>query len=295
MQAPFYCDESTPLGQLIAASLCETGTPRAEFVAHVRSAPLSMLANDTLRAIHALSAGAEGSIIEVGAYVGGATLCILDATKDRDVHVVTLEEAVEHPTHPHIPTNDTVADLLRNIEAFGLKRPSHRILAGCSFETWVLGELHHQMIGRRASLLVWDADAAFDRDLVYLAPFLTDDCVLVVDDYMAEHAKGSRITRTIDRWTEAGIVEPVALLPWSTWFGQLRRKPSIAEIAETQRGWLEEAEAGDPYCQRLLDYIAALDGSGPTPSASKAERMAFWQKAIAHWLATTGAKPEQNE
>ena len=106
---------------------------------------------------------------------------------------ITIEEPVEHPTHPQIPTLNTVADLRANLAALDLVRDGHHIIPGTSFENWVLGTLHHHLLGQSVELLVWDADACIDRDLIFLAPFLAPGCKLVIDDYVAGEAKSVRV------------------------------------------------------------------------------------------------------
>lgn len=248
----------------------------------VRGRSLSMLSEQTLRALHLLARSCPGPVIEIGAYIGGSTLVLLDATKADNRLLVTIEEPVEHPTHPDLPTNNSVVDLRKNISSFGLTRDSHRIIAGTSFETWVLGELHHALVGKRAGLLAWDADACIDRDLVYLSPFLSPGSLVMIDDYFMGEKKGWRITHTVNKFTEMGVLEPIAYLPWATWFGRLLRIPTAEEVADLQAEWADLARRGDPYYERLMDYRERLDGGGPSPETTFAERMAFWRRA-ANW------------
>src|SRR5262249_23481480 len=118
-----------------------------------------------------------------------------------------------------------------------------------------------------------------DRDLIYLAPFIADDCVVVVDDYDSNNAKSSRITQTIDEWVNRGILEPCAFLPWGTWFGRIRRKPTLSEIQSVETDWKTEADSGNPYYRRILEYRKRLQGRGDVVPLTMEERMAFWRSA----------------
>jgi hypothetical protein len=280
--APFFTKSLSPIGRRIKHALSDDNHPRAAFVRTLQERPTSMLSVETLRAVHLLSGECRGAIVEIGAYIGGGTLTILHATQARQNLFVTMEEPVAS-AHPQIPTRNTVEDLHANIRSFShLGRANHYIIPGASFETWVLGELHHRMVGNPVGLLVWDADACIDRDLILLSPFLEQTCLLVIDDYMAGVGKSARITSVIDDFTQRGILEPLAYLPWATWFGRLRRKPTPAEISEYRAEWAHLAENGDLYYKRLLDYQARLQHGVPAPLTFE-ERQGFWECAFADY------------
>lgn len=278
---PFYIRKASRLGWAIQRSVSDVKSDRAQFVDAVRGRPMSMLSPHTLKAIHMLSGQCKDAIVEIGAYVGGATVTILHATQARKNLVVTIEEPVEHPSHPEIPTYNSVDDLHKNIRSFGLEREGHYIISGASFETWVLGDLLHRLLGRQIGLMVWDADACFDRDLVLLSPFMREGCILVVDDYDGHEGKSGRITRVVDRFVKMGVLQPIAYLPWATWFGRLKRKPTQAEVKEIQQEWAELALAENPYYQRLTDYIGQLSPSHPPSCIGFEQRKDFWCKATA--------------
>ena len=101
-----------------------------------------------------------------------------------------------------------------------------------SFEACALGVLHHHLVSASIGLLVWDADACVDRDLVLLTPYFADGCTLVIDDYVVSEAKSARVTVVVDDFVRRGIIEQVAYLPWGTWIGRLRRKLTSDEISQ---------------------------------------------------------------
>jgi hypothetical protein len=277
------------MGRAIRACLADEHDPGAAFVAAIRARPISMLSAETLGAIHLLSRTCRGAIVEIGAYVGGATAVILHATQARRNLVVTIEEPVEHLTHPQIPTRNTVADLHANIRALGLEREGHYVLPGASFEAWVVGTLHHRLMGQQVELLVWDADACVDRDLILLAPWLAAGAMLVIDDYVAGEGKSVRVSAVVDDLMRRGIVAPAAYLPWGTWFGRLRRTPTAAEIAAYRADWRRLADAGHVYYRRLIDYERRLPE--PPPPLTAEERRRFWASAVAWGRMTAGQEP----
>lgn len=284
LAAPFHTRRLSGMGRAIRTCLADDADPGAAFVAAIRARPMSMLSAETLRAIHLLSRTCRDAIVEIGAYVGGATAVILDATRARRNLVVTIEEPVAHLTHPQIPTHDTVEDLHANIRSLGLAREGHHVIPGASFEAWVLGTLHHRLLGQRVGLLVWDADACVDRDLIFLAPWLAPGAMLVIDDYVAGEGKSVRISAVVDDFVRRGILEPAAYLPWGTWFGRLRRAPTAAETAAYRAEWQDLAAAGHVYYQRLIDYGRRLPDIPPPLTGE--ERRGFWASAVAWGQAT---------
>src|SRR5262245_56692753 len=117
---PFYARRLSAAGRAIRKCLANDRDVGASFVAQVRGRTMSMLSAETLRTIHLLSRQCKGAIVEIGAYIGGATSVILHATRERKNLFITIEEPVEHPTHPEMPTQNTVIDLHANIRSLGL-------------------------------------------------------------------------------------------------------------------------------------------------------------------------------
>lgn len=283
----FYVASGDPLGSAIAAAVA-TPTPEARTVVErIRGLPLSMLAEPTLRAMHAIAATTNGVILEIGAYVGGATIVLLDGAAQGGTDVVTLEEPVSHE-HPEIPTKNSVEDLRRNVQLLSSHAERHFLIPGCSFETDVLGRLHHALLGREISFLAWDADSLFERDLALLAPFLAGGCVIMIDDYFSAESKSDRLSKTVDALIEDGILEPVALLPWATWFGRLKRKPDAQTIRAWLTAWEQAGANGDPYCRRLTSYRERVVASEQELAISFAERRDFWR------IASSWKKPQSS-
>jgi hypothetical protein len=275
---PFHVDESTPLGRAVAEALADDAHPRVDLVRRLKDErpQISMLGRETLRAIHLMSGLCRHTIVEIGAYVGGPTIPILEASQARGNQVLVIEEPVA-ALHSSIPTENSVAQLRANLTAFGVDRAGAHVIPGASFETWVLGEVRLRLMQDSIGLLVWDADSCFDRDLALLAPYLAEGCMLMADDYSSGGAKTYRVTAFIDEMVRRGMLETVAHLPWCTWFGRLLRRPALDEIAEWRAEWRVMAAGGDVYYKRLLDYEARL-GQPPQPFTFE-ERAAFWQRA----------------
>lgn len=283
-QPDFYINKQDSFGRRMAEAVDDPQDVGAAIVAAVRTPPKSMLSEAALRAMYLCAREAKGDVVEIGAYVGGGTVVLMDACSRSGNQIVTIEEPVQHLAHPDIPTSNSIADLKANVEKLAPKGANHLLLSGYSFEAWVLGELHHRLLGRSIGFLAWDADSSFERDLALLTPFLEVGSLIMVDDYITDSAKSTRITVMVDRLTAAGVLEPIAYLPWATWFGRVQRLPSNAEVRAWMQEWEGLRQSGDPYADRLLGYREKLRGAEPVPALTFDERAAFWKEA-SEWRA----------
>lgn len=278
MDSSIRIDESKRMGALVADALRDPQHPATQVVERVRSPVISMLAPQTLTAMHVFAREAPGVILEIGAYVGGGTIVLLDGARQGGKRVITIEEPVAHPTHPHIPTENTILDLRANLHRFA-DASRHILLEGASFEQWLLGTLVIKLMGESIGFLAWDADSMFDRDLALLAPLLAPNCLVMVDDYDADNAKSGRIGRCVNEMVAAGLLETIAILPWATWFGRLLRKPTPAELLRWRDDWERERAAGDVYADRILSYWEHVSSAAAAPALDFGDRAAFWERA----------------
>jgi hypothetical protein len=241
----FWVNADQPEGMAIDQMLAARAGDAFAFAERIRDARKSMLAPETLAAIHLLAARCEGPIVEIGAYVGGATLALLDATRGRGNAVISIEYGVAYD-HPEIPTDNSVADLRRNVEAWDLAADRHVVMPGWNLEAWLVGNVLLELRGRRAGMLLVDSDGFVDRDLIFLHPLLADGAVLVIDDYLSGDTcgKSEMIAPFVDDMIAKGVMSEIALLPWGTWIGCLINRPDENAIARYRRQW---EQAGHPW------------------------------------------------
>jgi predicted O-methyltransferase YrrM len=234
---PFHLHSRQPAARNIARALANNNGAAFTCARRIRAEKKSMLAPETLAAIYSAAAKCDGPIIEIGAYVGGATLAILDATRARGNTVISIEFGVAYD-HPEVATADSIADLLRNVESWGLSGERHIVLPGWTLEAWIVGNILIGLSGARADMLVVDSDGFAERDFLFLHPLLNDGAILVFDDYMpSANAKSDKIAPFVDDMLEKTIISEFGLLSWGTWFGQLKRRPSSSEIAPYVAKW----------------------------------------------------------
>ncbi len=281
LSSPFFIRDDDELAVKLKAALEVDEGDAFDFVQRIRGESKSMLSQETLTAIHFLARHTGHAIMEIGAYIGGATLTVLHATQARRNPFVTLEEPVVS-NHPQLPTKDSVRDLIANLKTFGLVRPEHSVIPGASFEAWVVGNVYLDLMGKKIGLMIWDADACFDRDYFLFGSLFADDCIIMIDDYMVtqEH-KAGRITTVVDEMVQRGILEPLALLPWATWFGRVLRRSTQEDLTHFRRQWEALSAEGDVYYRRWLGHIERQQREKYTPPITKDDRIAFWRLAAA--------------
>lgn len=183
----------------------------------------SMLHPAVLTAIEHFAAGATGPIIEVGAYVGGATIAMARGVRDagRTTPIITIERGGAYLEHPQLPSADICADLQHNLKVRGLDSFVH-LHRGLSTDAAVLDRVRdtvaaHGPIG----LLCLDADGLVQRDFDLYLPWCAAGCVLVVDDYAATglHEKALSTQQGVQRLIDAGKAFSLGVHGYGTWMG----------------------------------------------------------------------------
>lgn len=186
----------------------------------------SMLHQETLGLLHHFSSEADGAVVEIGSYIGGATVALargLIAGK-KSGPVVTVERGGSL-AHPTLPTRDKIGDIRKTLHQFDvLDRVT--VVEGASGEEAATRRIVEALGGRRIALLVIDADGQIDRDWKLYRGMMSDDAIICCDDYATVSDPPPRKQAEIERWVDAaitdGLVTDLGLYPWATWFGQVR-------------------------------------------------------------------------
>lgn len=183
----------------------------------------SMLHPAVLTAIEHFAAGATGPIVEIGAYVGGATIAMARGVRDagRTTPILTIEPGGTHLAHPELPSADICADLEHNLRVRGLDGFVH-IHRGLSTDAAVLDRVRETVAAHGAiGLLCLDADGLVQRDFDLYLPSCAEGCVLVVDDYAATglHEKALPTQQGVQRLLDAGKAFSLGVHGYGTWMG----------------------------------------------------------------------------
>jgi predicted O-methyltransferase YrrM len=204
-----------------AVARAQYGGPFDLRLTHVRQ---SMLHPKVLTMLEHAAATARGAVVEIGAYVGGATMAMARGIRDsgRPTPMFTIEPGGAHPTHPDLPSDDIFTDLVSNLRTCGLDA-FVTLRRGVSSAPEIVAEVRSCLAERQMpiGLLCIDADGQVQRDLDLYLPMCGDGCLLVVDDYSGppENTKTDPTRAAVDALVSSGRARAVDVYGWGTWFG----------------------------------------------------------------------------
>jgi phosphinothricin acetyltransferase len=184
----------------------------------------SMLHLDALILIYHFAKICRGHILEIGAFVGGATIAaafgVGDSGQNKKLIAIEPGGSVKHK---RLGTRNILRDLERNLAR---QRVSEMVtlIKGRSFDAASIRAVHETLGPDNIGLLILDADAAKRRDIECYSDKLADNCWMVIDDYYGADSN-TKITPSradVDALVEAGWLEPLGFYGWSTWVGRWR-------------------------------------------------------------------------
>lgn len=188
----------------------------------------SMLHVETLRILWELSARSSGPIIEIGSYMGGATVTMGLACKSGPARVITVEPGGSHLSHPTLPSADILADLRRNIVRYRVD-DKVSIVEGYSHAPETIAAVSKLLDGQKASVLVMDSDGQLARDFPLYTPFIADGAYVIFDDYEGEAVEKSALVRPfVEQGIRNGHLSDLGVYLWGTWVGRYRQTAKLA-------------------------------------------------------------------
>ena len=185
----------------------------------------SMLHLDVLILIYHFAKICSGQILEIGAFVGGATIAAAFGVRDSDRQkkLIAIEPGGS-VKHKRLGTRNILHDLERNLAR---QRVSELVtlIKSHSFEPKTISTVHHLLGRDEIGLLILDADAGKRRDIESYRDKFADGCWMVIDDYYGadSNAKTAPSRADVDALMAAGCLEPLGFYGWSTWVGRWRR------------------------------------------------------------------------
>jgi len=184
----------------------------------------SMLHLDVLILIYHFAKTCSGNILEIGAFVGGATIAAAFGVRDSGTQkkLIAIEPGGS-VKHKRLGTRNIFRDLERNLAR---QRVSELVttIKGRSFDPTTTSAVNEMLGADKVGLLILDADAAKRRDIECYRERFADGCWMVIDDYYGTDAN-AKITPSradIDSLTTAGCLQPLGFYGWSTWVGRWR-------------------------------------------------------------------------
>jgi L-amino acid N-acyltransferase YncA/predicted O-methyltransferase YrrM len=184
----------------------------------------SMLHLDVLILIYHFAKICSGNILEIGAFIGGATIAAAFGVRDSGTRkkLIAIEPGGS-VKHKRLGTRNIFRDLERNLTR---QRVSELVntIKGRSFDPATISAVNEMLGTDKIGLLILDADAAKRRDIECYCDRFTDRCWMVIDDYYGtnNNVKISPSRADVDALTTAGYLEPLGFYGWSTWVGRWR-------------------------------------------------------------------------
>lgn len=182
----------------------------------------SMLHLDVLILIYHFAKICPGNILEIGAFVGGATIAAAFGVRDSGTRkkLIAIEPGGS-VKHKRLGTRNIFRDLERNLAR---QRVSELVttIKGHSFDPATISAVNEMLGADKVGLLILDADAAKRRDIECYCDRFADGCWMVIDDYYGTgtNAKITPSRADVDALTTAGHLQPLGFYGWSTWVGR---------------------------------------------------------------------------
>jgi hypothetical protein len=191
----------------------------------------SMLHLDALILVYHFAKISAGAILEIGAFVGGATIAAAFGIRDsgQKKKLLTIEPGGS-VKHKRLGTRNILRDLQRNLAK---ERVTNLVtlIKGHSFKSETISAVCRELGPDQVGLLILDADAAKRRDIDYYRDKFADECWIVIDDYYGadSNAKITPSRADVDALVAAGLLEPLGFYGWSTWVGRWCGRPPSVE------------------------------------------------------------------
>src|SRR5437016_6920330 len=184
----------------------------------------SMLHLDVLILIYHFARVCSGHILEIGAFIGGATIAAAFGVRDSggNKKLIAIEPGGS-VKHKRLGTRNILRDLERNLARQRVSKMVS-LIKGRSFAPETISVIHQALGSEEIGLLILDADAGKRRDIECYRDKLADGCWMVIDDYSgADSNVNSAPSRAdVDALVAAGALEPLGFYGWSTWVGRWR-------------------------------------------------------------------------
>jgi phosphinothricin acetyltransferase len=185
----------------------------------------SMLHLDVLLLIYHFAKTCPGHILEIGAFLGGATIAAALGVRDsgKQKALVTIEPGGSIK-HERLGTRNILRDLERNL-AKARVAEMVTLIKDYSLTPAAISAVRRTLGSDPVGLLIIDADGNVQRDTSAYDGTLADGCWMVIDDYAgpATNLKIARARAEVDALTAAGSLEVLGLYGWGTWVGRWRR------------------------------------------------------------------------
>jgi predicted O-methyltransferase YrrM len=189
----------------------------------MKAAECSMLGIDAIVMLYHFAKVSVGDILEVGSYIGGATIAMAMGVRDSGVEkkIISIERGCR-VDHPRVGTKDSFKDLKKNLKRFGFL-DEVSLINGRSFDPNTITTVRQILGPHQIGLFVFDADANVHRDINCYSDRFADRCWMAIDDYLGGANKTQRLRMQVDELVSAGRLEPLGFYGVGTLIGRWLR------------------------------------------------------------------------
>ena len=186
----------------------------------MKAADYSMLAEDVLVLICHLARICEGSILEIGSFLGASTVAagLGVRTSGREKKFISIEPGGALKDHK-LATKNIFKDLTKHVARAGLT-DAVTLLNGSSFDDAVIATVKQRFGPGEVGLFIFDADANVRRDIDCYSSLFADGCWCVIDDYISATEKAGPTRQQVDALVAEGRLIPLGFYGWGTWMGR---------------------------------------------------------------------------
>jgi len=186
----------------------------------MKAAERSMLDIDAIVMLYHFAKVSAGDILEVGSYIGGATIAMAMGVCDSGAQkkIISIERGCR-VDHPRVGTKDSFKDLRKNLKRFGFL-DQVTLINGRSFDPTTIAMVRQLSSARQIGLFVFDADANVHRDINCYGDRFADRCWIVIDDYLGGADKSAQLRVQVDELVSGGRLEPLGFYGLGTWIGR---------------------------------------------------------------------------
>jgi predicted O-methyltransferase YrrM len=186
----------------------------------MKAAERSMLDIDAIVMLYHFAKVSAGDILEVGSYIGGATIAMAMGVRDSGAQkkIISIERGCR-VDHPRVGTKDSFKDLRKNLKRFGFL-DQVTLINGRSFDPTTIAMVRQLSSARQIGLFVFDADANVHRDIDCYGDRFADRCWIVIDDYLGGADKSAQLRVQVDELVSGGRLEPLGFYGLGTWIGR---------------------------------------------------------------------------
>lgn len=215
-------DTNTPLALDLMKAVIDCRHNKGTRDQLLKAAKYSMLHADVLFLTHYLARICDGSILEIGSFVGGSTIAAALGVRASGVAkpFISIEPGGRLKGH-HLATRNIFKTLQKNLKRFDALEAVTLINATAEDEA-TLARVRQTMAAGTVGFFIFDAHAEVAHDLKLYGDRLKNDCWVMIDDYFGPSEKAGPTQAQVNELVASGRLVPLGFYGWGTWFGQWR-------------------------------------------------------------------------